>query len=1174
MRDHLDTVGRLVKRTFAIHLPRMGDDWWERGVIKALSFQQRKDAAERGWDSLDDLDVAALLVALDNNWEMFMRWGIVPREGRNWLKEAISIRHRYAHEPVGSTREPRRAYRDVDTLCLLAQVLDPQAPERVELEAARDALLPTAEGKSAGEIRDDPVTEPDGEPASLEEWLVPAAMVRLRARPETLGIVMSVDQGPAERTAMVFHDGTAHSYFESQLELQAQEPKGTLNAAQMRIGFTAAELLNPAVNRLYSFNTGRIEYEPYQFRPVMKLIQSDRPRLLIADDVGVGKTIEAGLIIKELQARQRVDSILVICPKQLVVESKWRQELKRFDEDFVELDSATLRYCLDEARLEGQWPTRYRKAILPYSLLDERLLMGQGEGRSRRHGLLSIIPPVKFDLVVVDEAHHLRNRETWRHRVVSHLLSSSEAAVLVSATPIQTGSSDLFNLLRLLRPDTFADAGAFDRMKEPNAFIAEAEAIARRGGSEWQLDALIALEGATETAWGKAVMLADPRVDEVRTLLEVEDATEEQRVRVVRMLQNLNTFSGLINRTRRRDIGNFTVRKPETHAVDFTPEQQAVHDELLDLCGRILAPRAGSQSLEFLLSTLRRQASSSLNGLGPFIQDMLNNRLGAEELSEADFDGETLTTDGLVAFKSEIQSLARLASELRSDPKLDSLLRIVDEKRKLDNNKVLVFSTFRHTLAYLRPKLQEAGVRVGLVHGGITDDDRREIRARFAMDRQHPDALDVLLSSEVGTEGLDNQFCDALVNYDIPWNPMRIEQRIGRIDRRGQKSETISIKNLIVNGTVDAAIYERCLLRIGVFHNALGASEAILGELSRELHSIAEDLTLTASERDAKLQQLADNKLARVQEQAELEEREAALFGLAVQKLDDDGVTATASPWLAASQMARLVEEYLERLGYERAPGMFDRPVAVFRPDRETRAALVDAARSEPETSGSVRWRRWLEEAGDGTRRLTFDPALAEDESVELLSAAHDLVKVAARAIGVPGGEGEVPLRVVSEEVPPGRYPFEVYGWRTLGLKDNYELVIVTTASEVSGLVSELLTTAEDGESVLASTEADALQARHYDEWLEARAQHIERTAVHVAAQLASLELSHRARTAQLEDQLAEASHPNIVRMRESELRSVEEDFTRRRMELQQAQNRCDIIASRLCRGVLEVVRR
>jgi ATP-dependent helicase HepA len=104
---------------------------------------------------------------------------------------------------------------------------------------------------------------------------------------------------------------------------------------------------------------------------VLKLIQADRPRLLIADEVGVGKTIEAGLILKELQARRDIRSVLVICPKPLVAERKWLEELKRFDEQFVHLDGSALRYCLDETHLDGIWPQQHTRAILPYSLLDE-----------------------------------------------------------------------------------------------------------------------------------------------------------------------------------------------------------------------------------------------------------------------------------------------------------------------------------------------------------------------------------------------------------------------------------------------------------------------------------------------------------------------------------------------------------------------------------------------------------------------------------------------------------------------------------------------------------------------------------------------------------------------------------------------------------------------------------
>src|SRR5262249_40898738 len=155
------------------------------------------------------------------------------------------------------------------------------------------------------------------------------------------------------------------------------------------------------------------------------------------------------------------------------------------------------------------------------------------------------------------------------------------------------------------------------------------------------------------------------------------------------------------------------------------------------------------------------------------------------------------------------------------DPKVDAFLRVVLDKSERPNNKALVFSTFRHTLAYLDRHTRDRGLRVGLVHGQVPDDERADLRRRFALSKEDADAMDVLLSSEVGCEGLDFQLCDFLVNYDLPWNPMRIEQRIGRIDRYGQQSETVAIVNFVTPGTVDADIYERCLTRIGVFQQAV-----------------------------------------------------------------------------------------------------------------------------------------------------------------------------------------------------------------------------------------------------------------------------------------------------------------------------------------------------------------
>lgn len=238
----------------------------------------------------------------------------------------------------------------------------------------------------------------------------------------------------------VFVDNTIAIYYQSQLtsidSTPAARHKLTANALKARI--TALQLQTPSASRIYSLNSGRIQFVPYQYRPVLKLIRADRPRLLIADEVGVGKTIEAGLILKELKARMDINSVLIICPKALVAEQKWHKEMKRFDEDFEALDGAKLRHCLKETDLEGQWPRKNIYAILPFSLFDSELVEGK-----KPKGLLNLDPPPKFDLIIVDEAHHLRNSETWLHKGVSLLCEHAQAVIFLSATPIQLGEGDL-----------------------------------------------------------------------------------------------------------------------------------------------------------------------------------------------------------------------------------------------------------------------------------------------------------------------------------------------------------------------------------------------------------------------------------------------------------------------------------------------------------------------------------------------------------------------------------------------------------------------------------------------------------------------------------------------------------------------------------------------------------
>ena len=282
----------------------------------------------------------------------------------------------------------------------------------------------------------------------------------------------------------------------------------------------------------------------------------------------------------------------------------------------------------------------------------------------------------------------------------------------------------------------------------------------------------------------------------------------------------------------------------------FTASQQQLHDELLQVQADIFRRLHGDINVKFMLTTIRRQAASCLYGLAPFLKDILHRHLDELAWEEADDMGPGPSDEAIDSIQAQIQTILEKARGLDPhDPKLEALRNIIRDKQRLPNNKVMLFSSFRHTLSYLYEHLKADGVRVGMVHGGTADEERIALRSRFEQPRENGDTLDVLLFSEIGCEGLDYQFCDCIVNYDLPWNPMRVEQRIGRIDRKGQQSETVAIVNLITPGTVDADIYERCLVRIGVFENALGGSEEILGEISKEIKNIAENYALSEEER-------------------------------------------------------------------------------------------------------------------------------------------------------------------------------------------------------------------------------------------------------------------------------------------------------------------------------------
>src|SRR5207244_1499677 len=167
-------------------------------------------------------------------------------------------------------------------------------------------------------------------------------------------------------------------------------------------------------------------------------------------------------------------AVLIIVPRQLVVERKWKLEMRRFDERFTSLDGKLLQFCISEMDLEGSWPDQHAKTILPFSLFDESVLYGtaiNGKRSPQRKGLLTLNPAPRFDLVIVDEAQHIRNPETFAHKGVRFFCDHAEAVVFLTATPIQMGDQDLFVLLNTLRPDLIIDRNSFEHMSAPNPCI-------------------------------------------------------------------------------------------------------------------------------------------------------------------------------------------------------------------------------------------------------------------------------------------------------------------------------------------------------------------------------------------------------------------------------------------------------------------------------------------------------------------------------------------------------------------------------------------------------------------------------------------------------------------------------------------------------------------------------
>lgn len=560
---------------------------------------------------------------------------------------------------------------------------------------------------------------------------------------------------------------------------------------------TSFKICNTNNSNISTLKASKTIFKPYQYKPLLKILNSNNHRLLVADEVGLGKTIEAGHIMLELRARRNMQTALIVCPKSL--QSKWQNELQeKFGLSFKIYDSITaIAEDLKTGRIFGI--VNYEKIRKPK------------ESENDFHELINK-QNHKIDLLVCDEAHRIRNASTLIHKGIQNIISITKAVLFLTATPIMISRENLFNLLKLLDESEYGDYQIFEntmRVNEP--FI---KALNRLNKGDKLVDIAKELrntEVLTERFVGEEdgyhwseIKTIEERFKEIPLYSVIIDSlinkpdTNETRVQLQFDISSLSKLNNIFSRTRKREVTqdwSQATRNPKTMIVKLNPEERMRFEEVIDTYindnsyvdewGCDVMPQGKALGLV----QKKRQVASSVYA---YLNDIEDLQHGIDKYCNY------------------------------PDAKLDKLLDIIEEVANKHNKKLIVFSLFQKTLIYLEIRLRKAGVESVMIHGGINN--RSEVLQKFRDDAK----MKVLLSSEVGSEGLDMQFCDALVNYDLPWNPMVVEQRIGRIDRFGQQSEVVNIYNLIVKDSIQEEIYTRLLDRIGIFKTSIGDLEAIL----------------------------------------------------------------------------------------------------------------------------------------------------------------------------------------------------------------------------------------------------------------------------------------------------------------------------------------------------------
>ncbi|PLR99919.1 DEAD/DEAH box helicase [Bacillus sp. T33-2] len=450
---------------------------------------------------------------------------------------------------------------------------------------------------------------------------------------------------------------------------------------------------------------------PHQLEVAKQVVENMNGKAILADEVGLGKTIEAGLILKEYMIRGLVKKVLILVPASLV--SQWEMELNR---KF---------YIPAVAQRKSYMWEQYDVVV---SSIDT----------AKRNPHRDIIYNLDYDLIIIDEAHKLKNNKTKNYEFVQNL--KKKFCLLLTATPIQNRIEEIFNLVTLLKPGHLG----------------------------------------SETAFFEKYKKGSRNVNDDQHLREL--------------------VNKVMIRNRRADTGiEWTKRHVETIPIEFTREERELYNAITDL----RREADGLMSSQFSLMTLQREACSSKEAVFFTLRNMLQRQENPSKF-----------------FEDTIEYLMRKVEGITKNSKAEKALELIQRI----NDKVIIFTEYRATQLYLQWYLKQYGISSVPFRGGFKRGKKDWMRELFEKHNQ------VLIATEAGGEGINLQFCSHIINFDLPWNPMRLEQRIGRIHRLGQEND-VMIYNFATKNTVEEHILKLLYEKIQLFEKVIGELDDILTKL-------------------------------------------------------------------------------------------------------------------------------------------------------------------------------------------------------------------------------------------------------------------------------------------------------------------------------------------------------